>query len=141
MANKFPISNYEIIKKIFIDLDFAKDKGWFFKAKWKDVVVTNLESNFTIIWENGIWENGTWRWGIWRKGIWKNGTWQHGIWQHGTWKNGLWQQGLWQQGLWENGTWVDGTWKDGKIWNPESREYIKSKLPPNKCKWSLSYGN
>jgi hypothetical protein len=61
--------------------------------------------------------------------------WHYGIWNNGTWINGVWNDGLWKKGTWQSGTWIKG-----KIYNPETGKYQESTLPPNKCKWSTSYG-
>ena len=154
------VSNRDLIKFVFDD-DIYKMNKWFFKADWKKAEIIKLETESKvlnvkyIIWNSGVWKNGTWNNGVWKNGIWKygywmNGTWYGGAWERGFWENGTWHGGDWGNGWWYNGTWINGTWKDGvwkdgvwekgKIWNFNENKYIESKVSPNECKWSLSYG-
>ena len=134
--------NKEIIKLIFTH-PYINKKLWIFKANinWsKTKIKMDKDDDNFIEWENGIWKDGTWYDGIWRDGKWKDGIWQDGGWYNGEWLDGTWHKGSWHDGIWENGKWYDGTWEKGNIYNPKTGRYEPSKLPPNKCKWSLSYG-
>ena len=143
------VSNQDLIKAVFDD-DVMKRNKWFFTADWEKAEIENLETKNDwlrvkyIIWYNGTWKNGIWDNGTWENDTWKNGIWERGIWYNGTWKKGVWENGLWEKGTWEKGTWKKGTWKSGEwikgeIWDSKTKKYIESTVPPNKCKWSLSY--
>jgi hypothetical protein len=103
------MTNKELLNIIFTRKNIEQ-KGWIFDAK--------------IDWKNGTWKDG----------LWKNGTWYNGTWESGDWYNGEWSNGLWEKGFWKKGTWITG-----KIYNPKTRKYQESTLPPNKCPWSTSY--
>ena len=139
------VSNQDLIRAVFDD-DVMKYNKWFFIADWEKAEVVNLETATEVLRiKNIIWNNGTWSYGRWYNGTWYNGTWERGVWYNGTWKGGIWKNGTWEDGwwyngTWKNGTWNNGTWKRGKIYDAKTKEYIESKVPPNKCKWSLSYG-
>ena len=123
------------IKSIFTKKEFIKSNKWFFDAQWEKVKIRRfIDGVHSLIWENGIWIDGTWEDGIWKNGTWKNGTWKYGIWENGTWENGTWKNGTWRWGTWRSGIWIDGY-----IWDQDAKEYKYSNLPPNECKWSLSY--
>ena len=119
------VNNKDLIKAVFDD-DIMKYNKWFFKADWKNVKISRLAGS-------AVWSHI-------KNIVWKNGTWEKGVWKHGSWYNGIWKDGTWYQGVWYKGSWEKGTWKEGKIWDFNNKEYIKSTVPPNKCKWSLSYG-
>ena len=159
------LSNKDLIKLVFNNEKFIDFNKWFFEADWEKLNISDLKNSYWLeikyiiwnngtwksgmwengVWKNGVWENGTWEYGfwhngVWKHGIWKNGTWEKGVWKHGSWYNGIWKDGTWYQGVWYKGSWEKGTWKEGKIWDFNNKEYIKSTVPPNECKWSLSYG-
>ena len=159
-------NNKDLIKAVFDDDNIIKYNKWFFKADWEKANIVNLETKndwlkvkyiiwYNGIWKDGIWKDGTWEDGYWEKGTWKNGTWENGtwrtgyweegiwkngIWKGGVWKNGVWKNGTWRNGYWQDGTWKRGTWENGKIFDSKTKKYIESKVPPNECKWSSSYG-
>ena len=128
----YHMENKDLIKTIFTH-PYINKKSWIFKAdiNWsKTEVEIDEDGDNYIKWKNGVWENGNWF----------DGTWKDGIWKNGTWNKGLWYNGYWYKGNWYGGKWYNGVWKSGKIYNPKTKQYELSKLPPNKCKWSLSYG-
>ena len=129
------VSNQDLIKAVFDDKIYKINK-WFFTADWKKAEVVELETKLKVLKiKNIIWYNGTWICGFWFNGIWEKGTWIYGWWYGGTWNNGTWKNGKWYKGVWKSGKWVKG-----KIYDSKKNEYIESAVPPNECKWSLSYG-
>ena len=131
------ISNKEIVRYIFGESKIIKKSNFtnFFLKQILNADTENFELDIDedsdlYVWENGIWIDGNWKNGYWENGTWENGNWENGNWENGTWKNGIWKYGLWEK----------GTWAKGKIWDLEKNKYIESTLPPNQCKWSLSYG-
>ena len=135
---KFIFGESKIIKKSELTNNFLKQ---ILKANTKNfkLDITSLGHELCR-WMNGVWNNGTWANGIWIDGIWKNGIWKYGVWKDGYWEDGIWINGHWEKGTWKNGIWKSGYWKSGLIWDPKKNTYIESDVPPNKCKWSLSYG-
>ena len=147
------VSNKEIVKCIFGESKIIKDSKYtndFLKqildADTKNFKLdTGVENGDLDVWADGIWEDGIWKDGYWINGTWVNGTWKNGYWKYGTWENGIWENGHWSNGIWENGIWregiwIKGKWLKGKIWDFKKRIYIESNNPPDKCKWSSSYG-
>jgi hypothetical protein len=140
------MTNKELLNIIFTRKNIEQ-KGWIFDAKidWKTVNIRiDSDNDNYIVWNNGAWNDGIWEHGRWNNGVWNNGTWKDGLWKNGTWYNGTWESGdwyngEWSNGLWEKGFWKKGTWITGKIYNPKTRKYQESTLPPNKCPWSTSY--
>jgi hypothetical protein len=112
----------ELLNIIFTRKNIEK-KSWFFNADidWNTVNIGINSDNDNFIY--------------WNKGTWNNGLWEKGFWMNGTWNGGTWKDGTWEKGFWKKGTWIKG-----KIYNPKTGKYKESTLPPNKCKWSLSYG-
>ena len=152
------VNNKEIVRYVFGESKIIK-KNKFSDRFLKQILeadVKNFELNIDTPrdelyrWVNGIWYNGTWKEGIWENGTWEDGIWKNGFWEDGTWEKGIWKDGIWENGTWNNGTWENGYWKDGiwedgkwikgKIWNPKTRKHVRSKISPNKCIWSYSYG-
>ena len=115
MENNAILSNRDLIKAVFDD-DIMKYNDWFFKANWKKAEIENLETK-----------------NDWLKV-------KYIIWYNGIWKDGIWKDGTWEDGYWEKGTWKSGEWIKGEIWDSKTKKYRESTVPPNKCKWSLSYG-
>ena len=136
------VSKHKLIINIFTH-PYINKKLWIFKANidWSktEVEIDKDDDNY-IEWKNGIWHNGIWFDGKWEHGKGRNGVWYDGIWITGIWYNGTWKNGRWNNGFWKSGNWEGGYWINGCIYNPKTNKYKLSKLPPNKCKWSLSYG-
>jgi hypothetical protein len=126
----------ELVQVIFTH-SYIEQKNWIFDAKidWNTVDIRIDSDNDNYI----VWYNGTWKGGTWENGTWNKGTWEKGIWESGTWYKGTWIDGTWKGGKWKDGIWNYGTWITGRIYNPKTRKYQQSNLPPNKCPWSLSY--
>jgi hypothetical protein len=132
----------ELVQVIFTH-SYIEQKSWIFDADidWNitDIRIDDDNDNY-IVWNKGTWKDGTWKYGRWENGVWEKGTWFNGTWFNGIWEKGTWKGGLWKDGLWKDGIWKDGTWIKGRIYNPKTKQYQQSILPPNKCTWSLSYG-
>lgn len=113
--------------------DVVEQLIWFLEAEWDSNQWYIYQKSY-IIWLDGVWKTGQWEGGEWHNGIWKDG-----IWDGGHWYNGVWEDGEFRYGKWHDGIWKDGYWQGGEIYNPKTKEYEESEVPPNECKWSLSY--
>ena len=131
------MKNKEIIKFIFNDSNKIdnSDYSWNFIKQIINADAKDYELDIDNFKNLYIWKKGTWNNGYWKSGKWYNGTWHNGTWKGGIWKDGTWENGKWHEGVWENGKWVKG-----KIYDSKRKKHIESTVPPNECKWSLSYG-